>query len=450
MPRGAALSTAIRWPVGILLTGWHYMWRTTPLQRRELPPAATDPPPLPESTEERDLLRLEDGVGRPLHRLYRAIVVAADLEAEALMGRLREDLDRLAPSTLARFEKVRGAPGQVVVGDEYLVRMPGPWNGPVRVVDVTPLSIRLATLRGHLEAGQIEFRARGGEDLEFSIESWACSGDRLSDLLYSHLGMAKEVQLHMWTSALEQVAKLAGGSLTAGVHVTTQPMEPSPDRTSRPRTARERRELAALRDRPYNLDLARRAEHTRANGWHVDELRRELPGEPSGEPVPGGSWEVAQRLMRAYQVADPDKVRARFDPDTPLEGRDMLLEVRFLVLRFYAGVRVGRVYDEHREVDGRPVRVFGWEYSTLEGHFEMGQMDYEVWKWLDTGDVEFRIHAYSRAAGSGSLVLRLGFRLVGRRQQLGFYRAACRRIATLTSAQLELQRARARVPEGVA
>ena len=27
--------TAARWPVGIVLTSWHYMWRTTPLHRRE-------------------------------------------------------------------------------------------------------------------------------------------------------------------------------------------------------------------------------------------------------------------------------------------------------------------------------------------------------------------------------------------------------------------------------
>jgi hypothetical protein len=41
------------------------------------------------------------------------------------------------------------------------------------------------TLDGHLEAGQIAFRASGGGDaIEFEIESWARSGDRLSDLLY--------------------------------------------------------------------------------------------------------------------------------------------------------------------------------------------------------------------------------------------------------------------------
>ena len=27
-------------------------------------------------------------------------------------------------------------------------------------------------------------------------------------------------------------------------------------------------------------------------------------------------------------------------------------------------------------------------------------MHYEVWKWLDSGEVEFRLHAYSRRAGA--------------------------------------------------
>ncbi|MCA1681991.1 MAG: DUF1990 domain-containing protein [Actinobacteria bacterium] len=34
--------------------------------------------------------------------------------------------------------------------------------------------------------------------------------------------------------------------------------------------------------------------------------------------------------------------------------------------------------DETRDVDGRTVRVWGWNYRTLQGHLEMGQMDYEV------------------------------------------------------------------------
>jgi uncharacterized protein (UPF0548 family) len=188
-----------------------------------------------------------------------------------------------------------------------------------------------------------------------------------------------------------------------------------------------------------NFDLG--AEHTHELGWHVDEVIRELPNEPSGEPVEGGSWQAARRLMIDYQVADPDLVRATYRRDAPLAGRDMLLQVRFAgVFRFHVGVRIGSDYDETRTVDGRQVRVFGWDYSTLEGHFEMGRLHYEVWKWLDTGEVEFRLRAYSKMAASGPIVLRLGYRLLGRSRQLAFYRQAARRVAGLTVTQLELER----------
>jgi hypothetical protein len=110
----------------------------------------------------------------------------------------------------------------MAVGDEYVVRMPGPWDGPVRVIERTPTSFRFVTLEDHLEAGQIRFTAQGGEVLEFRIESWARAGDRLSNLLYHHLRMSKEIQLHMWTSVLERAAELAGGRLTGGIEIRTR------------------------------------------------------------------------------------------------------------------------------------------------------------------------------------------------------------------------------------
>ena len=67
-------------------------------------------------------------------------------------------------------------------------------------------------------------------------------------------------------------------------------------------------------------------------------------------------------------------------------------------------------------------------------------MHYEVWKWLDTGEVAFRLHAVSRAARSGPWLLRAGFRVVGRVNQLQFYRGVCRRARRLTEAQLEVER----------
>jgi uncharacterized protein (UPF0548 family) len=137
--------------------------------------------------------------------------------------------------------------------------------------------------------------------------------------------------------------------------------------------------------------------------------------------------------MRDYEFADPAIVRAVYRPDAPLEGRDMLLEARFWGLRFRFGVRVGGVIDETRSVDGRDVRVWGWSYATLQGHLETGEMDYEVWKWLDSGDVEFRIHVVSRPSRIGNPLIRLGFRLFGRREQVRFAKRACERMACLVA-----------------
>ena len=78
------------------------------------------------------------------------------------------------------------------------------------------------------------------------------------------------------------------------------------------------------------------------------------------------------------------------------------------------------------------MRVWGWCYRTLRGHLERGQMDYEVRKWLDTGAVEFRIAAISHRARVGNPLVRLGFRLLGRREQLKFYRHVCAVMARRT------------------
>jgi uncharacterized membrane protein len=199
-----------------------------------------------------------------------------------------------------------------------------------------------------------------------------------------------------------------------------------------------RRALDELHDKGLNFDLERRSQFTPGNGWRVDDYRQPLPPEPPGRPLPDGSWQAARRLIRDYAFADPSIIRAVYYPDRPLEQRDMLLEGRFLGLRFYFGCRVGGVNDEIRVVDARQVQVWGWNYRTLQGHLEMGQMDYEVWKWLDSGGVEFRIHVVSKPAHIPDPVVRLGFRVFGRAMQRRFARHACRRMAQLTAAALDL------------
>jgi hypothetical protein len=228
LARSRRLATAARWPVGVGLTAWRYMWRTTPMHRSEEEgdPEHDAPPPLPAELDRAELQPAEAGAGPLFHRRYRARIRGSAWTPEEAITHVSGDPDRVSPTELASFQKVRGPERAMHVNDEYLVRMPAPWDGPVRVVEKTPTSFRLATLDGHLEAGQIEFRAdRDGELLRFTIESWARNGDRFAELLYDRLRMAKEVQLHIWTSLLERVAELSGGRLTGGIEIRTRRLD---------------------------------------------------------------------------------------------------------------------------------------------------------------------------------------------------------------------------------
>jgi len=181
-------------------------------------------PAFPPGFEREDLQRPEEGGGPLSHRRYAVRIAGAELSPEELVAQMRADLDAFAPSEFASFQRISGD-GPLAHGDEYLVRMPGPWDGPVCVVEARDTSFRLATLSGHLEAGQIVFEAAGDGELEFSIESWARSADRLSNLLYTRARMAKEIQLHMWVSFLDRVIERSGGRRSGPIDIETRRVE---------------------------------------------------------------------------------------------------------------------------------------------------------------------------------------------------------------------------------
>ena len=223
--------TVLRWPLGMALTSWRYLWRITPLHRQDEAGGRQDlGPALPEGDLSSGVQRPSDGEGPLFHRRYAVVVHDPQMSAEELMDLLSQHPNRPAPIEVAVFRKTSGAEGPMEVGDEFVVRMPGPWDGPVRVVDRTPTSFRLATLPGHMEAGQIEFRALDDDGrLRFEIESWANSGDRLSQLLYSRIRVMKEMQLHMWTHYCEHIARIVRGQLRGGVQITTRWVQLPPE-----------------------------------------------------------------------------------------------------------------------------------------------------------------------------------------------------------------------------
>ena len=219
--RSSRLRTVLGWPLGIAVVSWRYMWRTTPLHRSEEEGGAADLSGLAvEQTGDRRQPAAV-GVGPLLHRCYSVNIANTQMTPEKLVDRVADRLNQASPE-MATFRKTRGAEGGLREGDELVVRMPGPWDGPVRVGHRDGTSFRLDTLEGHLEAGHIEFRAaRAGDLLCFEIESWARAGDRLSNLMYNKLRLAKEIQLNMWTHVCINAATLAGGRVRGGVTIRT-------------------------------------------------------------------------------------------------------------------------------------------------------------------------------------------------------------------------------------
>ena len=182
-----------------------------------------------------------------------------------------------------------------------------------------------------------------------------------------------------------------------------------------------RRDLAELHELEQNYELSGPA--TEEAGWTVDQYAQRLPR---------GSFEVAKRLLRDYEFADPAIIKAVWLPDSPLDQRDMLLEGRFLFLRFVLAVRVNKVLDE---VTDAGERTWGWCYTTLQGHFEAGEMCYRVEEDAD-GNVCFKVNRFVRTGRIPNLVIRLGWMTFGRFMQVLFVRRSMARMKRLVETEL--------------
>ncbi|MDQ4009663.1 MAG: DUF1990 domain-containing protein [Actinomycetota bacterium] len=187
--------------------------------------------------------------------------------------------------------------------------------------------------------------------------------------------------------------------------------------------------LADLRDRSINYDPS----EVRLPDWNFDVHRSLVGRERPGPPEPRGVWETACDLVRDYEFTPPELIRAVYSRRDPLLGRNLLLEGRFSLLRFYMGVRITALIDETRH---QQEKVWGWTYETLEHHLERGNVTYEVVKHLDTGKVEFVASSQSQRSPAVGPVLRMGWRFFGRRTQLRFYRRCGQRLHELVRASL--------------
>lgn len=168
--------------------------------------------------------------------------------------------------------------------------------------------------------------------------------------------------------------------------------------------------LQALEARRVNFD-ADANEMTEENGWTVDGSDTSLGFEPVGPPLPDGLYAHARQGLVNYDFSDPRIVEAHFDPQAPFVGRNMLLEIKTLGLRFLTGVRVHSLRDDV----GKHGSIFGFRYDTLEGHIERGFEWFLLSKDHHTGEVRFKIEAHWRLGDFPNWWSKVGFAVVGHR-----------------------------------
>src|ERR1700753_619880 len=105
--------TAATWPLGIALTSWDYMWRTTPMRRHEAPGSLPSTPSAlltyPSGVCRDEIQGQEDGAGLLFHRCYTTRIRDTRLRAEELMEKIQADPNRTSPTKFARFQLTRGA-----------------------------------------------------------------------------------------------------------------------------------------------------------------------------------------------------------------------------------------------------------------------------------------------------------------------------------------------------
>src|SRR5690606_41592764 len=78
---------------------------------------------------------------------------------------------------------------------------------------------------------------------------------------------------------------------------------------------------------------------------------------------------------------------------------------------------------------------WGLRSGALDGTLARGRISCEVIKGDDTGQVSFRLQAYSQRAPTLGLITTLGWQLFGRRTQRRFYRRSGERLAAATAAR---------------
>lgn len=172
------------------------------------------------------------GAGPLLQRDYWAVVDGCRLAPADVMGYVAEVFESLSPAELAAFARPPDA-RRLGVGDELEVRIAGAGPARVRVLHRDALSVTLATMAGHPEAGRITFGAyrNAHGDVVFHIRSRARSSSVATYLGFR--GIGEGMQTATWTDFVNRVAAATGRGVLGVVHAETREIADEDDQDPR-------------------------------------------------------------------------------------------------------------------------------------------------------------------------------------------------------------------------
>jgi hypothetical protein len=101
------LGIVLRWPIGIALVSWRYMWRTTPLHRSEETGGRADLPSQVTGVPQERLQPLDAGTGPMLHRTYAVRIAGSAMTPAALIDLVAANMNRASPE-MAVFRRTGG------------------------------------------------------------------------------------------------------------------------------------------------------------------------------------------------------------------------------------------------------------------------------------------------------------------------------------------------------
>ena len=171
-----------------------------------------------------DYLRSADsGAGLATHRRFSLRICDSQISAEQLATIVSSDPNLVSPWEVLRWELPDSERRRLAPGDDVLIRMAGPWNGVLRVIERDAERLRLQTQSGSALKGELELRLHTDDGkLLAEVELWERADNRLLAILHDHLGLTSRMQTHTWVEFLQRTCSVSGGRPDGPVHVHTQ------------------------------------------------------------------------------------------------------------------------------------------------------------------------------------------------------------------------------------